>query len=145
VLTIRSFRPGDTDAVVDLWNRCGLVHPTNDPRKDCARKLKVGANLFLVGVLDNQIVASVMAGYEGHRGSINYLAVCPKHQKQGHGRKMMEEAERLLRAQGCAKINLNVRAANTQVLAFYKAIGFVRDDVIGLGKRLEHDGSPPAR
>lgn len=80
-----------------------------------------------------------MAGYEGHRGSINYLAVCPRHQRCGYGRQMMDEAERLLRTVGCAKINLNVRTSNTKVLAFYRAIGFIQDDVIGLGKRLEHD------
>jgi ribosomal protein S18 acetylase RimI-like enzyme len=139
VFAIRSFRPEDTEAVADLWHRCGLVHATNDPRKDCARKQKVGAELFLIGLLDSEIIASAMAGYEGHRGSINYLAVCPKHQRHGYGRQMMDEAERLLRAAGCAKINLNVRTSNTKVLAFYRAIGFIQDDVIGLGKRLEHD------
>jgi ribosomal protein S18 acetylase RimI-like enzyme len=142
VFNIRSFHTEDTDAVEDLWRRCGLVHPTNDPRKDCARKQKVRGDLFLVGLLDGQIIASVMAGYEGHRGSINYLAVCPRHQRRGFGRRMMEEAERLLRAEGCAKINLNVRSSNARVLAFYRSLGFVQDDVIGLGKRLEHDAPP---
>lgn len=83
-----------------------------------------------------------MAGYEGHRGWINYLAVCPEHQKRGFGRQMMLEAERLLRAEGCPKINLQVRTSNLTVLAFYRAIGFVQDDVVSLGKRLEIDEKP---
>lgn len=142
MLKIRSFFPGDREQVVDLWQRCGLVRPVNDPFKDIDRKLKVRGDLFLVALLDNVVVGSVMIGYDGHRGWINYLAVCPNHRKRGYGRKMMTEAERLLRTEGCPKINLQVRASNTEVLAFYKAIGFVQDDVLSFGKRLEHDHKP---
>jgi ribosomal protein S18 acetylase RimI-like enzyme len=89
--------------------------------------------------MDQTIVGSVMVGYEGHRGWINYLAVSPEHRKQGCGRKLMEEAERLLRLEGCPKINLQVRTSNTEVLAFYRALGYVQDDVLSFGKRLERD------
>ena len=139
MLIIRPFQPEDSDAVIELWFRCGLVRPTNDPKKDIARKQKVRGDLFLVGLHDERIVASVMIGYEGHRGWINYLAVCPLHRKLGYGRSIMAEAERLLRAEGCPKINLQVRASNTEVLAFYRAIGYVQDDVVSFGKRLEDD------
>jgi len=143
MLAVRSFRSGDEAAIVDLWMRCGLVHPANDPWKDIRRKSKVRPDLFLVGTLEETIVASVMVGYEGHRGWINYLAVGPDHQKRGFGRKMMEEAERLLRGEGCPKINLQVRTSNADILAFYRAIGFLKDDVVSLGKRLEHDPKEP--
>ena len=55
----------------------------------------------------------------------------------------MDEAERLLRQVGCPKINLQVRTANTQVIEFYKTIGFKIDDVVSMGKRLKTD--PPFR
>jgi ribosomal protein S18 acetylase RimI-like enzyme len=139
MLSIRPFRNEDESPVIALWVRCGLVHPSNDPRKDIFRKSKVRPDLFLVGTLDDRIVASVMAGYDGHRGWINYLAVSPDCQKRGFGRNMMEEAERVLRREGCPKINLQVRSSNADVTAFYRAIGFLADDVVSLGKRLEHD------
>jgi ribosomal protein S18 acetylase RimI-like enzyme len=135
----RAFRPEDEPAVVELWRRCGLVVPHNDPHKDIARKMHVRPDLFRVGELDGAIVATVMIGYEGHRGWINYLAVSPDHQKRGFGRQLMDEAERLLRAEGCPKINLQVRRTNADVLAFYKAIGFLEDAAVSLGKRLERD------
>ncbi len=138
-LKIRRFRTSDSAAVVDLWRRCGLVRPANDPFKDIARKLRVRGDLFLVGLRGGQIVASVMVGYEGHRGWINYLGVSPDYQKLGYGRRMMDEAERLLRAEGCAKVNLQVRRSNTGAAAFYAAIGFAQDDVLSYGKRLEHE------
>lgn len=139
MLAIRPFESGDEAAVIALWRRCELVQPQNDPAKDIARKARVRPDLFRVGVADGRIVGTVMIGYEGHRGWINYLAVCPDRRKQGFGRRLMDEAERLLRAEGCPKINLQVRTSNREVLAFYKAIGFLQDDVVSLGRRLEHD------
>lgn len=139
-MNIRAYQhPGDESAVIELWNRCQLVRPANDPAKDIARKLRVNPELFLVGTIDNQIVTSVMAGYEGHRGWINYLAVDPGHQRKGWARQIMAEAERLLRAAGCPKINLQVRTSNPEVIEFYKRIGYAVDDVVSLGRRLEHD------
>lgn len=98
--------------------------------------------LFLVGEEGGRIVASVMAGYEGHRGWLNYLAVDPAHQRRGQGRALLAEAERLLRERGCPKINLQVRATNAAAAAFYKAVGYSADEVISMGKRLIHDSSP---
>jgi len=138
-LVIREFQQQDMDEVVALWRECSLVVPHNDPVKDIARKLGVGRELFLVGTREQQIVATVMGGYEGHRGWINYLAVKPDAQRKGYGQQIMHEVERQIRERGCPKINLQIRSGNTQVIAFYEAIGYGRDDVVGLGKRLEHD------
>lgn len=143
MLQIRPFRLGDEEAVIDIWNLCNFVRPWNDPVKDIQRKLKVNSELFLVGVEigpgDEKIVATVMAGYEGHRGWINYLAVHPNYQGRGYGRKMMERAESLLLELGCPKINLQVRVGNESVIEFYRNLGYQVDEVVSLGKRLIHD------
>ncbi len=138
-MQIREFIEKDTKAVVDLWVRCRLVVPSNNPQKDIERKLKVDRHLFLVGTLNKQIVATVMGGYEGHRGWINYLAVDPDCRRNGYGRLIMEEVERRIRAKGCPKINLQVRATNKEVIRFYQSLGYSDDHVIGFGKRLEED------
>ena len=138
-MNIRPFEPQDEEQVISLWKECSLTVPWNDPKKDIQRKLKVNPGLFLVGVVDDNIVASAMGGYEGHRGWVNYLAVSPSHQKRGYGRQMMEALEVKLKAMGCPKINLQVRETNLAVIEFYKAIGYDVDHVIGMGKRLEHD------
>lgn len=141
-MKIRPFEPRDEQAVVQLWTECGLVVPWNDPRRDIRRKRKVQPEMFLVAYdePEGRIVGAVMAGYDGHRGWINYLAVNPQYRRKGIGRQLMTEAERCLRAAGCPKINLQVRGTNTEVLAFYRGIGFKDDDVVSLGKRLEEDG-----
>jgi len=124
---------------VALWSACGLVMPQNDPKRDIQRKLKVNPEWFLVGELDGQILATCMAGYEGHRGWINYLAVAPSHRRRGLATQLVREAERRLQQAGCPKINLQIRSSNTDVIAFYQALDFHVDDVISMGKRLEPD------
>ena len=138
-LEIRSFREGDEEQVIDLWGRCRLTVPHNNPMRDIQRKQAVQPELFLVGELDGDVIATAMAGYDGHRGWINYLAVAPEFQRKGIGRRMMAVAEAGLRQLGCPKINLQVRTSNTGVIQFYERIGFALDDVVSMGKRLVDD------
>jgi ribosomal protein S18 acetylase RimI-like enzyme len=141
-MEIREFRDGDEVVVVRLWEACGLLRPWNDPHKDIQRKLGVRPDLFLVGELDGRVVATVMAGYEGHRGWLNYLAVEPDLQRRGFGRALVREAERRLAESGCPKVNLMVRTTNAGAIEFYRHLGYAVDDVVSLGKRLEHDEKP---
>ncbi|HEY4722890.1 MAG TPA: GNAT family acetyltransferase [Anaerolineae bacterium] len=134
---IRPFTLSDKEAVVEVWRACGLTHPNNDPHKDIARKMKVDSEMFLVCEIGGKIIGTVMVGYEGHRGWINYLGVLPGYQGQGLGRELMARAEAMLVERGCAKINLQIRATNTRVIQFYEGIGFKVDEVVSMGRRLE--------
>jgi len=138
-MEIREFNTQDEEEVIALWKECNLIVSWNDPKKDIQRKLKVNPELFLVGITEKKIVATIVGGYEGHRGWVNYLAVSPSQQRKGYGRQMMEAVEIKLRVMGCPKINLQVRETNSAVIEFYKAIGYNVDHVIGMGKRLESD------
>lgn len=150
--SIRCFHPDDTEAVVDLWQRCDLLRPWNDPYKDINRKLDDSADLFYVmsavpsGDQHNDetsptpvIVGAAMVGYEGHRGWVNYLAVDPALQRAGLGRKLMAHIEAELLSRGCPKINLQVRETNTGVIEFYRTLGYQVDAAVSLGKRLIPD------
>lgn len=149
--TSRSFTPGDRTRVARLWETCGLTRPWNDPYRDIDRKLDRNAELLLVGeapaseaadgtTTTGRVVATVMAGYDGHRGWINYLAVDPDHRGEGHGRTMMEAAETRLLALGCPKVNLQVRTDNPDAVAFYELLGYSVDPVVSMGRRLISDG-----
>ena len=138
-LLIRPFQEGDEEALVSLWNMCKLTVPWNNPYKDIARKLKVQAELFLVGYLEDKLIASVMGGYDGHRGWINYLAVHPEFQASGYGNQLMDNVETRLRKLGCPKINLQIREGNDKVFSYYQKLGFVEEKRISMGKRLEDD------
>jgi ribosomal protein S18 acetylase RimI-like enzyme len=138
-MRIRAFQLADEAAVVALWERSGLTRTWNDPRKDIARKLAVQPELFLVAEADGAVVATVMAGYEGHRGWVNYLAVAPEHRRQGLGRALMQRVEESLKERGCPKLNVQVRTANAEALQFYRRLGYAQDEAVALGKRLIPD------
>jgi ribosomal protein S18 acetylase RimI-like enzyme len=142
-MVIRPFQEIDTAAVIALWRACSLTRPWNDPARDIARKLEVQRELFVVAEVAGTLMASAMAGYDGHRGWVNYLAVHPDFRRQGHGEALMRCIEQGLLALGCPKLNLQVRSSNASVLAFYQALGYGQDDVVSLGKRLIVD-EPPA-
>ena len=129
---LRPFAADDRLHVVSLWRRCDLVRPWNDPDLDIDRKLADSPDGFVVGVLDDCIVPAMMVGYDGHRGWINYLAVDPDLRGRGLGRRMVEHAEAWLLGQGCPKLNLQVRATNTDVLAFYESLGYAVDAAVSL-------------
>ncbi len=144
-MRIRPFQRPDSDAVVGLWRDCDLARSWNDPYRDIARKLSHQADGFLVGEWpDGAVRASAMFGYDGHRGWVNYLAIGPEHQRRGHARALMVAGEAWLLAQGCPKLNLQVRRSNISAVDFYTSLGYGEDDVVSLGKRLIPD-SPPAR
>ncbi len=138
-MQIRAYEESDKSAVIDLWIKCKLCVPWNNPEKDIERKLNVDRDLFLVGIKNGNIIASVMGGYDGHRGWVNYLGVDPDFQHKGYAKQIMEAVEQRIRSKGCPKINLQVRTTNKAVIEFYKSLGYGDDNVIGLGKRLESD------
>jgi len=132
---IRQFHPHDEPAVIELWRRCDLLRPWNDPHQDIQHKMNQKDGLFLVGLVDDEIIATVMAGYDGHRGWLYLVGVDPGHQRHGHARAIVTEMERVLRERGGRKINLQVRDTNQGVIEFYKRIGYSIDPVLSMGKR----------
>ena len=152
-LSIRTFRDGDRAAVEALWTR---VFPDDPPRNAPAgmidSKLKVQPELLLVGevdgaeaaadgvdgarAVDTRIVGAVMAGYDGVRGWIYHLAVAPEFRRRGYGAQLVRAAEAGLRTLGCAKVNLQVRASNREVVAFYRSVGYEVEERVSMGRRL---------
>ena len=138
-MIIRRYSPGDKEAVINLWKVCNLTKPWNNPDQDINRKLADSPDLFLVGTINEKIVASVMVGYDGHRGWIYYLAVDPEHRKQGLGKRIMATAEEKLLEIGCPKIDLMVRKNNLEVITFFEKIGYNHNEVITMSRRLIED------
>lgn len=138
-MRIRPFAPEDSGAVVALWHEAGVTRPWNDPLADIERKRAVQPELFLVAVDANQPVGVIMAGFDGHRGWLNYLAVAERYRGSGLGRRLVEAAEAELAALGCPKIQLQVRPENTKVLGFYEHLGYTCYEVVDMGKRIVDD------
>ena len=127
---IREIADGDVDAVVALWQACGLTRPWNDPASDIALARRNANSTVLVGRANGALVATAMVGHDGHRGWVYYVAVDPASQKQGLGRAIMAAAEQWLRAAGLPKLQLMVRRENAKAGAFYRSIGYEESDTV---------------
>ena len=136
---IRTFQDDDTDSVIAVWEKAGLIRSWNNPLLDIQRKTSFQKDLFFVGEFKGDIVATAMFGYEGHRGWLNYFAVLPQYQKQGFGRQMLAHGEKILIEMGCPKLNLQIRTDNKEAIGFYQSAGYVEDAAISFGKRLIRD------
>jgi ribosomal protein S18 acetylase RimI-like enzyme len=137
-LEIRSFAEHDRDSVVALWKDVFSKDPFwNDPLEIIRSKMQVQPDLFLVGIYKNQLIATVMGGFDGFRGWVYHLAVTPNLRKRGFGKKIMETLEKKLLELGCPKINLQVRGLNRGIVEFYESLGYEEEDRISMGKRLK--------
>ena len=135
-MRIESLTPAQFDQAIALWHDAGLTRPWNDPLDDLRRAMAGPGSTVLAGSEGSQLLATAMVGHDGHRGWVYYLAVRPDQRGRGHGRAMMRACETWLSARDVPKIDLMVRTENDGVLAFYNAIGYGRDDVFVMSKRL---------
>ena len=137
-IEIRPYDSKDHAQVVALWSEVFKDDPPwNEPASMIRRKLTVQPELFLVAAVDDQVVGTVMAGFDGVRGWIHHLAVRGSHRRQGIASSLMRAAEKGLEIAGCPKVNLQVRATNSQVIAFYRSLGYELEERASLGKRLD--------
>jgi hypothetical protein len=135
---IRPYSEKDAEGVIKLWFK---VFPEssewNIPDEDIKRKLKIQRELFIVAEIDEKVIGTAMAGYDGHRGWVYYVAVHPDYRRQGVGRTLMKKVEVELSEMGCPKLNLQVRGNNRSAVEFYKNLGYVVEDRVSMGKRLD--------
>ncbi|MCK4490329.1 MAG: GNAT family acetyltransferase [Anaerolineales bacterium] len=137
MIDIRPYRMDDELEVIQLWKKVFPETPLhNDPLRDIQSKLKIQPGLFLVALDDHFLVGTAMAGYDGHRGWIYYLAVDPAYRRNGIGTALMKKAEGLLAQMSCPKLNLQIRADNSDLQAFYEKLGYSVEERISMGKKL---------
>ena len=140
ITVIRKYDEKDREQIIELWKTCNLTRPWNDPNKDFDRKKGYSEDLFIVLEYENKVIGTVMGGYDGHRGIMNYLAVSPNFRGKGFGKMLVKEIENKLKQLGCPKVNLLVRSDNVEVSNFYEGIHYKKqDDVLVFGKRLISD------
>ena len=134
--SIRPFREDDQEDVIKLWEKVfPNAPPHNNPARDIKTKREVQPELFLVALHDNQLVGTAMAGFDGHRGWVDYLGVDPDYQRQRIGTALMKRVEANLIGLGCPKLNLQIRADNMEVQSFYENLGYDPEDRLSMGKK----------
>ena len=138
-MKIRKFETSDTEDVVKVWDKSGLLHSPNDPYEEIRNKSEFQVDLFLVGEINGKLMATIMVGYEGRRGWINSLCVLPEYQGNGYGKELVRYGVELLRLLGAPKVNILIRPNNSKVKAFYEKLGFETEDAILMSHRFTRE------
>jgi ribosomal protein S18 acetylase RimI-like enzyme len=141
-LAIRHYEACDRDAVVALWRAAGNYRPWNDPDEDIRLSMETPSSALFVGFEAGELIATTMAGCDGHRGWVYYVAVAPERQGRGIGQAMMRHAEGWLRSIGVRKLELLVREGNEKVISFYERLGYERQKVVTFGRWLDGTQQP---
>ena len=138
MIAIREFTLYDYDAAFALWQDAGpgLGVGRSDTRGEITRKLRYAPDLFLVAEEAGKLIGTVIGGYDGRRGIVYHLAVEHAHRGNGIGKMLMDEIEKRLAAKGCVKAYLLVMPENTDVIDYYRQIGWDVIPVTPMGKTL---------
>lgn len=135
-MEIRNYTPQDKNNLVALWKR---VFPNDPPHNEPSRviDLKLAVDdLIFVAEDGKDLTGACIAGYDGHRGWLYAVAVSPDHRRKGVGTELIHTAMTALKEIGCPKVNLQIRADNTAVAAFYKSLGFFVEERMSMGRHL---------
>lgn len=124
---------------VELWDLSGLTRPWNPPGDDFDRAVKGQTSCVLGGFVGSFLVGTIMAGYDGHRGWLYYLAVDPEHRGHGFGSDLMVAGEHWLAGVGAPKVQLLIRSDNAGIVKLYQSMGYEQSSTIVLGKALGAD------
>lgn len=138
---IRDYTDSDFPAVTALWD---IVFSDDAPRNRASvaipQKQNFQPGFIFVADDAGRLVGTTMAGYDGHRGWLYGVAVHPDHQRQGIATALVNHAVAALKALGCDKVNLQVRAGNEAVVAFYESLGFETEPRVSMGKLVGESG-----
>ena len=126
-MQIRTFRFQDDYADVhDLWQHAGPgIHVRrSDEPQEIYKKIQRDPDLFLVAEEGNQIIGTVLGGFDGRRGMVYHLAVAASYRRCGVGSSLMEALEKRLQEKGCIRYYLLVTRDNTHAMQFYESHGW---------------------
>lgn len=125
-MLVRAAEPSDADAVVALWAAAGSAASVTDDADSVRNLIAYDPLALLVAEIDGAVVGSIIAGWDGWRGSIYRLAVRPDARRRGIGRALAAGADARLRERGCVRISAIVISDDDRAVAFWTAMGYDR-------------------
>jgi ribosomal protein S18 acetylase RimI-like enzyme len=121
---IRSAQAADIAAVLDLWLEAGAEPSHTDDVGSLGRLIDHDPGALMVAEADGRIVGTVVATWDGWRGSVYRLAVAPSHRRKGLGRRLVTGAERRLSELGALRLQAIVVETDEPAIGFWQATGW---------------------
>jgi ribosomal protein S18 acetylase RimI-like enzyme len=122
--TIRNATAEDIAAVLDLWGAAGSLPSVSDSPDGLTRLLSAHPDALLVAELDGAVLGSLIAAWDGWRGSFYRLAVLPERRREGLATMLLREGERRLRERGAIRLTAIVADEEPGAMAFWRAAGY---------------------
>jgi ribosomal protein S18 acetylase RimI-like enzyme len=135
-MLIRPFRLGDYSAITRIWQETGLDHSETESLNDLAKQLAWDSDLVMVAEQDGEVVGVVVGTIDGTRAYFHRLAVLPRKQGKGIGRKLVEAIEKRFKQRGVNRVLIMVNQDNPEVLPFYHSLGYEEQKYVTLSKKL---------
>ncbi len=121
---IRPTEATDSADVLSLWRDAGAEPGHTDDAESIDQLMGHDPGAMIVAEANGRIVGSVIAGWDGWRGSIYRLAVAPSYRRQGLGRELLRAAESRLRARGATRLQAIVVESDPRAKSFWRASGW---------------------
>ena len=136
-MKIRKYQDSDKEALIRLWRQVFPDEPPhNEPETVIAEKLRIDDLIFVVEEND-ELLGACMAGYDGHRGWLYSVGVAAEYRRKSVGKDLISHVLSSLKEMGCRKVNIQIRAGNDTAENFYKSIGFIGEDRVSMGIRID--------
>lgn len=141
------------DEIVALWEECKLTRPWNDPEAEAAQAIDAPMSEILIaleGVDEDEelskdvvgkpeIIGTALVGFDGHRGSLYYVATKPIRQGQRIATQLIDVAEKWLADRGASKVQLMFEPSDEQLQGFYEHLGYEVSEMTHMHKQVNQD------
>ncbi|HEY1636597.1 MAG TPA: GNAT family N-acetyltransferase [Acidimicrobiales bacterium] len=118
--TLRSAQPEDVGSVLQLWGASDVEPTHTDDVESLGRLIARDPSALIVAEDGSRLVGSVIAGWDGWRGSIYRLVVAPSHRRRGLGHRLLAEAESRLAAAGALRLQAIVVETEPMAVGFWQ-------------------------
>jgi ribosomal protein S18 acetylase RimI-like enzyme len=123
---IRAVTDSDRRAVLALWATAGGRPSPTDDEGSISKLLAADPGALLVAEVEGELAGTLIAAWDGWRGSFYRLAVDPRRRRQGLARALVRAGEDRLEVLGAVRLTAIVADEVPAGAAFGEAVGYER-------------------
>jgi ribosomal protein S18 acetylase RimI-like enzyme len=129
---IRTAEIADIPAVLAVWARGRSAYAgVEDSAEGVAKLLAFNPSALLVATADEAVVGTLIASFDGWRGTMYRLAVQPEYRRHGIARDLVADAHRRLAERGVTRITALVANDDERARSFWFSVGYAHDTAMG--------------
>jgi ribosomal protein S18 acetylase RimI-like enzyme len=125
---IRAAAKEDAASILELWRVAGSAPSRTNNEESIHILIERDPDALLAAEEKGRLVGTLVAAFDGWRGTLFRLAVHPDRRRRGIGRALVRAGERRLRDRGAVRISLLALKTEQVAHEFWLAAGYSPDD-----------------